>query len=90
VCRLVVATSAAIATPVQWTTASGGNGHWYDIARVSGQLWWDDARLAAQGASYLGLPGHLATITSEAEDTFLAGSGLLSGLSTPGPWLGGF
>ena len=40
--------SRALATPVQWTAASGGNDHWYDVVGggtngVSGGFLWDEA-----------------------------------------------
>ena len=55
----------ANATPVQWTTSSGGNGHWYDV--VDSTLSWDQAKLAAEGAG-----GYLATITTANEQQFIA------------------
>ena len=48
---------------VQWTIASGGNGHWY--ARIQSPLTWDHARTACEA-----LGGYLITITSEAENSF--------------------
>jgi expansin (peptidoglycan-binding protein) len=64
---------SVLATPVQFAD----NGHWYEF--VSTRLNWDDARAAAGSASYNGLTGYLATITSAAENTFAAT--LLNGLS---------
>jgi hypothetical protein len=55
---------------VQWRVADGGNGNWY--LRVnwqsgqSGQQWWPIARAEAEAAG-----GHLATITSAAENDFI-------------------
>lgn len=65
---------------VQWTAESGGNGHYY--ARIFEPMNWEDARIRAEV-----LGGHLATITSQAENDFvmplcLAGGG-------PSSWLGG-
>lgn len=45
-----------------------GNGHYYEL--VQDELTWTQARDAAVSLSYLGLPGHLATITSQAEQDF--------------------
>lgn len=73
---IAVATPAA-AAPVLW----GGNGHYYEY--VADSLNWADARAAALGSSHLGNQGYLVTITSAAENTFLAG--LTGGLS----WTGG-
>ncbi|MCD4718412.1 MAG: PEP-CTERM sorting domain-containing protein [Desulfobacula sp.] len=70
---------SAIATPIQWTTASGGNGHWYDI--VVSDLTWENAQ-----ATTLAAGDHLATITSVEEQTFVAN--LLAGHTNPG--VGGF
>lgn len=70
------------ATPVQWS----GNGHFYDVVHVG--VTWDDAKLAAEASTFMGVPGHLATITSVAENVFLT--------ETFGPstihfhWIGGF
>ena len=49
---------------VLWSAASGGNGHYY--ARIPQALTWEQARIAAQQ-----LGGHLATITSPAENAFI-------------------
>ena len=70
------------AAPVQWSTGSGGNGNWYEV--VSADLTWHNASTAAQLASYLGVNGHLATITSSEEDSFVAG--LIN--NSMKPWLG--
>ena len=53
------------ATPVQWTTGAGGNGHWYEI--VDASISWSAASTAAVSAG-----GYLATITSENEQQFVA------------------
>ncbi len=45
------------------------NGHFYEL--VSANLNWDDAKAAAQSRSYLGVPGHLATITSQSEENYI-------------------
>jgi hypothetical protein len=47
-----------------------GTGSWYDVVRVDGT--WSAAKLAAESTSYLGMPGRLATITSQAENDFVA------------------
>ena len=56
--------------PVQWTTAAGGNGHWYDFVSSPG-IEWADARTAAQASTHVGQPGELVTLTSAAEDSFV-------------------
>ena len=45
-------------------------GHYYEVI-VSPFISWADADAAAQAASYLGTQGHLATLTSGAEDAFV-------------------
>ena len=84
--------SGALAVPVQWTIASGGNGHWYEA--VDESLGWDSARIFAESRSHLGMPGYLATITSDAEKNFLIANNLPDVLpSTLGihrAWIGAF
>jgi len=94
---LMLAGQAAVATsaPTQWTTAAGGNGHWYEVVVGPAGVTWEQALSAANAAG-----GYLATITSAAENAFafsLANArpdaweafndqfGQLRG-----PWLGGF
>ena len=66
----MMAATAVQATPMQWTVASGGNDHWYDRIDAPA-LNWTDARDTAAASSYLGLAGHLATVTSAAENLFI-------------------
>lgn len=58
----LVMSSNASATPVLFGT------HYYDVIAAPG-ITWAAARAAALGSFYLGLQGHLVTITSLAEDT---------------------
>jgi hypothetical protein len=65
---------------VQWRVEDGGNGHWY--ARINEHMEWEQSRLRAEQ-----LGGHLATLTTLAENDFvmplcLPGEGASS-------WLGG-
>ncbi|RIK84611.1 MAG: hypothetical protein DCC68_01250 [Planctomycetota bacterium] len=53
-----------------WNVSNGGNGHVYEF--VPQALSWSDAALAAQSASLVGTNGHLVSITSAAENAFLA------------------
>lgn len=59
----------ALAVPVQWTTASGGNDHYYDFVST-GASSWAGARAAALASSHLGQQGYLATFTSASEQAF--------------------
>jgi hypothetical protein len=47
------------------------NGHYYDAIAVGGGINWLDARLAAEAQVFMGTVGHLATITSAAENQFI-------------------
>ncbi len=74
---------------VKWS----GNGHSYQVVLVGASgISWAEARTAAERAG-----GHLATISSEAENTFVFGLvkgtpdfWYLGGSSGIGPWLGGY
>ena len=74
VAAAVIATAGAfapaIAAPIQWTVASGGNDHWYELVQTATD--WGAARAAALASSFGGQQGYLATITSAAENTFVA------------------
>ena len=67
-----------------WATPIAYNGHYYDFISAP-NITWDDARAAALAASYLGLEGHLVTITSDGEDAFV-GTIIFGGEA----WAGGF
>ena len=67
VCSVIAITSSSVlaqSTAVQWTTASGGNGHWYQLHPKVGD--WFACRSAAQG-----LGGDLATPSTAAENAFI-------------------
>ena len=66
----LVATQVANAGIIQWTSAMGGNDHYYEY--IGDSLSWHDAKAAAASKTHLGLQGYLATITSDAENTFVA------------------
>ena len=85
---LVVAVIAqqAMAVPVQWTEAAGGNGHYYERI-TSSLITWDDAEIAAESSVFLGARGHLATVYSDAENNFITNN---LGGSVGNYWLGGF
>ena len=50
--------------PVQWRVEDGGNGHWYALWNDNGT--WLQAKAAAEARG-----GHLATVTSAQENSFL-------------------
>lgn len=71
----------ASALPTQWTTASGGNDHYYEY--IAGEFDWGQAFNDAAERTWLGETGYLATVTSAEENAFLVA------LSTDLGWLGG-
>jgi len=50
-----------------------GNGHLYSIINVPGGITHDDAVIAAEGLTRYGVPGYLATVTSQEENDYLVG-----------------
>ncbi len=65
---------------VPWTEAEGGNGHWYQLVDT-GSITWANANTQVQGTG-----GHLATLTSPSENTFV-----LNAIDNSGsirPWIG--
>ena len=82
--------SAASAVPIEWTVASGGNGHFYEAVDTGSQLSWQSAKGLAEAAG-----GHLATVTSIQEHDWVVANliPLISGTGEDdrlGPWIGGF
>jgi hypothetical protein len=67
------------------------NGHYYEIVR--GYYSWTEANALAQGMTYKGMQGYLATITSEEEQWFIYNNFLSAPPFVeqvrPGAWLGG-
>jgi hypothetical protein len=66
--------SGASALPIEWTVASGGNGHWYDTVGQgyggsNDSYLWGEARVDAESRG-----GYLATMTSASEWSFLQSS----------------
>jgi hypothetical protein len=59
------------------------NGHYYD--EVAGPVNWPNAKAGAEALTFMGVQGHLATITSQDETDFIVNN-LLSFHS----WIGGF
>jgi hypothetical protein len=80
---ILLLSTTAWAAPVY----NPGNGHYYDCISAPG-ITWADARVAALGSDYLGLQGHLATITSDAENTAVYNMIQTNGLGEM--WAGGY
>lgn len=55
-----------LAQPVYWS----GNGHYYELVPAQG-ISWQQAHQAAQQRCYVGRQGHLATLSSAAEQAFV-------------------
>ena len=71
---------------VQWKVEDGGNGHWYQRIVIPGGITWTAARVQATVRG-----GHLATISTAGENTFVLQSSEVGSWATRyGPWLGGF
>ena len=86
VVALFAASVAQAQQAVQWKVSDGGNGHWYQRIVIPGGITWTAAR---DQATVLG--GHLATISTAAENSFVfQSSGVSSWATRYGPWLGGF
>lgn len=79
----------AFAALTEWSRASNGNGHYYEAVRSTTAVTWEQARALAEARG-----GHLATLTSAAENAFVLS--LVSGQpeywsnTYGGPWLGGY
>jgi len=63
----------ASSAPVQWPVSEGGNGHFYEHVNPqrTPSITWTEARDDAAAHTFMGVAGHLATVTSEAERTYL-------------------
>jgi hypothetical protein len=82
----VLASAATAAEPVEWRVQDGGNGHWYRyVSDMS--IGWD---AAATQATLVG--GHLATITSVSENSFVFNylNSVSAWVDVRGPFLGGY
>lgn len=47
------------------------NGHYYSEVTVPARITWDQAKLAAEALTFMGVNGHLATLTSASENAFV-------------------
>ena len=83
---LVTICLIALAGPLLAQPVQGPNGHYYEY--VTTAVTWDAARTAAEGMSYMGTPGHLATLTSDEENTFVVDN--LGAAVTADAWIGAF
>ena len=68
----ILASTGASAAPIQWTTGTGANGHFYEF--IATDVDWSTALANAAASTHLGLQGYLATVTSVEEDNFIFNS----------------
>ena len=64
------------------------DGRHYQVVVHPG-ITWSQAKAAAEAQSFEGVEGHLATLTSQAEDLFVESLRSAAGLSRPEVWVGG-
>ncbi len=79
-CSVIAITSSSVmaqSTAVQWTTASGGNGHWYSVRVFTSELTPSEYFDLATA-----IGGYGASITNQAEDEFV----YQLSVATPGGW----
>ena len=55
-----------LSDPIQWSESEGGNGHWYAYVQSSSPSCWETDRAMAEA-----MGGYLATVTNQAENSFL-------------------
>ncbi len=79
---LALGAASALATPIEWPVADGGNGHLYEIIRNEA-LGWDAAQTSAASSG-----GYLATITTGEEQDFVQALMLDAATPTGGFWIG--
>ena len=80
--------SGVAASPIEWTVASGGNGHWYEFVDNGSTISWTDSRDAAEQRG-----GHLVSITSEGEDDWVIANLVVPhdpGYTVAPPWIGAY
>jgi hypothetical protein len=75
---------AAHAAPVR----NPDNGHYYDAIVAQSGITWERAHAAAEARTYRDMKGHLATVTSYAENRFITWQFPIATID--GFWLGGF
>ena len=75
--------------PTSGAPVEGPNGNFYEVVASPGTS-WDAAHTAATNLTYLGVVGHLATITSAEEDAFVDGLRVAAlGVGSASAWIGG-
>jgi len=83
---LTLGAGLAVAAPIEWTTGTGANHHWYELVVHTSQITWVDANADALSLSWLGQPGYLASLTTSEENAWVYAN-IAAGASA---WLGGY
>ena len=78
----------ATITPIAAITQNPANSHWYQVVVSTGG--WSQAKAAAASMTFQGMPGHLATITSSAENSFACSLFSAGGYPIGQYWIGGY
>jgi hypothetical protein len=70
---IVAGFQQAASGAIQWDVANGGNGHWYELVgdNITDVYSWTAADTTSRNLAYLGVQGHLLTITSAEEQFFI-------------------
>ncbi|MCD6288413.1 MAG: SUMF1/EgtB/PvdO family nonheme iron enzyme, partial [Candidatus Hydrogenedentes bacterium] len=95
-CRLLFVVSIAVAVAFNAAAASSAGeisaygGHYYQFIYEDSGIYWSDAKTEAMSKFYLGMRGHLATITSAEENDFIMNSVLNPYPDNEQVLLGGF
>jgi len=80
---VVLLTGNAVADTIQWRAEDGGNDHSYEF--VDSWARWTEAKEAAEGMAFMGFAGHLVTIGSAEENTFVLDNVFVPGKAS---WIG--
>jgi hypothetical protein len=95
VCLFVLGTVTHANAAMQWLASAGGNNHWYEVVSTDDPISWSDSKANAEGSVYLGMNGYFASVTSKAENEFIASlftsSDWVDNTNNGfiGPWVGG-
>ena len=83
---LIISGPARAAGPV----FDPANGHWYQSVNADGQIAWSTANADADALSFMGVNGHLATLTSADENAFVVTNLPDAVAQDFGYWIGAF
>lgn len=81
-----ISPTTLFAVPVKWNSSDGGNDNWYELVTIENSASWQEAKVLAEALQFMGVSGHLVTITSEEENSFVFNLPGITGTT----WLGGY